>query len=157
MLMAMSYIRGEDISNPDVADAKMLAIKAFEEKRFGYHKDTDIAETAIIIKEFYKYSKISIVKNPSILDIKKALSGGKAVIAPVAGRELGNPYFQSPGPLYHMLVIKGFTKDGKFITNDPGTRRGADFIYKTDVLMNAIHDWNNGDVYNGRKVVIIVG
>lgn len=156
-LMAMSYIRGENISNPDVADAKMLAIKSFEETRFGYHKDTNVAETAIIIKEFYKYLNVVVLKNPSIYNIKKVLSEGKAVIVPLAGREMGNPYYNQPGPLYHMLVIKGYTKDGKFITNDPGTRRGADFIYSPEVLFNAIHDWNGGDVNNGAKVIIVVG
>lgn len=157
VLMAMSYVEGEDISNPDVADAKMLAIKSFEEKRFGYHKDTNIAETAIIVKEFYKYSKVAVVKNPSIPDIKRALSEGKVVVIPAAGRELGNPYFTQPGPLYHMLVIKGYTKNGDFITNDPGTFRGANFIYSPEVLMNAIHDWNNGNVDEGAKVMMIVG
>ena len=56
-----------------------------------------------------------------------------------------------------MLIIKGYTKEGNFITNDPGTRRGADFIYSPGVLMNAIHDWNGGDVDNGKKVMIVVG
>lgn len=157
VLMAISYIKGEDISEPNLADAKMLAIKSFEEKRFGYHTDTNVAETAIIIKEFYKYPNVVVLKNPSIYDVKKVLSEGKAVIVPVAGRELNNPYFTPPGPLYHMLVIKGYTKDGKFITNDPGTRRGADFIYSPEVLFNAIHDWNGGDVKNGAKVIIVVG
>lgn len=157
VLMAMSYVKGENISNPDVADAKMLAIKSFEETRFGYHKDTNVAETAVIIKEFYKYSNITIINNPSIDDIKNALTDRKAIIVPVAGRKLKNPYFTSPGPLYHMLVIKGYTKDGQFITNDPGTRRGADFIYPAEVLFNAIHDWNGGDVNNGAKVIIVVG
>ena len=110
-----------------------------------------------ILKEFYKYPKVKIVANPSITDIKTALSQSKAVIVPAAGRKLGNPYYTQPGPLYHMLVIKGYTKDGRFITNDPGTRRGADFIYDPAVLWNAIRDWNGGDVDTGKKVMIVVG
>lgn len=157
VLMAISYVKGQTIPNADFANEKMLEIKSFEEKRFGYYEDTGIAETAIIIKEFYKYPKIKIIVNPSIADIKLALSQGKAVIVPAAGRQLNNPYYTQPGPLYHMLVIKGYTRDGKFITNDPGTRRGADFIYDPDVLWNAIHDWNGGDVDKGKKVMLIVG
>jgi len=46
--------------------------------------------------------------------------------------------------------------EDKFITNDPGTKRGENFAYKYQDLMNAIHDWNNGDVKNGRPVVLVV-
>ena len=157
VLMAASYILGLDISSPDFADKKMLEIKAFEDQRFGYSKDTTAEETATILREFYKIDKIKLVYNPTENDIKKALAEKKAIIIPAAGRQLGNPYFRQPGPLYHMLVIKGYTKEGNFITNDPGTRRGADFIYNSDIIMNVIHDWNGGDVEHGRKIVIIVG
>ena len=129
----------------------------FEVKRFGYHRDTNVEEVAIVFREFYGIKAIKIVNDPTVEDIKKSLTEKKAVVVPAAGRQLYNPYFTPPGPLYHMLVIKGFTKDGKFITNDPGTRNGANFIYKSDVLMNAIHDWNGGDVVNGKKVIIVVG
>jgi len=158
ILMAASYIKGWDIPNPDFADQKLLEIKAFEEKVFGYYKDTTAAETALVLKEFYGLEeRVQLMANPTEEDIKKALAERRVVIIPAAGRQLGNPYFQTPGPLYHMLVIKGYTKQGNFITNDPGTKRGADFIYAPDVIMNAIHDWNGGDVENGIKVIIIVG
>src|SRR3989344_3100615 len=154
-LMAASYIFGWSIPTPEFADQKLLEIKAFEEQRFGYYKDTTAEETAVIIREFYKISKVKVMYGPTIQDIKKVLSENKVILLPVAGRLLGNPYFQSPGPIYHMLVIKGYTKEGNIITNDPGTRRGADFIYAPNIIMNAIHDWNGGDVDNGKKVVII--
>ena len=157
VLMAISYIMGSSIPNLDFADQNMLKIKSFEEARFGYYKDTTAEETAVILREYYKYEKVKVVYDPSVDIIKKSLSEKKVIIVPAAGRMLGNPYFTQPGPLYHMLVIKGYTKDGNFITNDPGTRRGADFIYAPNVLMNAIHDWNDGDVQNGRRVIIIVG
>ncbi|MDP3696509.1 MAG: C39 family peptidase [Candidatus Taylorbacteria bacterium] len=157
VLMAASYIKGWDIPNADIADRKMFEIKTFEEQRFGYYKDTTAEETATILREFYGIDKVKVIYEPTTLDIKKALADGKAVLAPAAGRQLGNPYFRQPGPLYHMLVIKGYTKESNFITNDPGTRRGADYIYSPNILMNAIHDWNGGDVEHGRKVIIIVG
>lgn len=157
MLMATSYIKGWDIPDADTADQKMFEIKAFEENRFGYYKDTTAEETAAIIREFYRIDKVKVVYDPTIGDIKEALNEKKIILAPAAGRQLGNPYFRQPGPLYHMLVIKGYTKEGNIITNDPGTRRGADFIYNPNILLNAIHDWNGGDVDHGRKVVIIVG
>jgi hypothetical protein len=75
----------------------------------------------------------------------------------MAGRQLGNPNYKQPGPLYHMLVIKGYKKNGDFITNDSGTRKGADYIYQADVIMQAMHDWNGGKVKTGKKVMLIVG
>jgi hypothetical protein len=156
-LMAAAYIKGFDIPNPDFVDQKLNEIKDFELKKFGYHLDTTVAETAVILEEFYGIDKVQILNNPTLDDMVWALSEKRVIIIPAAGRQLGNPYYTQPGPLYHMLVIKGFTKEGNFITNDPGTRRGANFIYSPDVIMNAIHDWNGGDVENGKKAIIIVG
>lgn len=158
VLMAVSYLTGKKIPSATFADTAMLAIKDFEEKRFGYYKDTTAEETAIIIREHFSYSKVEVKQNPTIDDIKRAVANGKVVIVPVAGREIGNPYFQHPGPLYHMFVIKGYTADGKFITHDPGTRRGADFLYDQERIMKAIHDWRDDhNIDLGKKVVIIAG
>ncbi len=156
-LMAAYYLQDKTIPNPDFADRELLKIMDFEIDRFGYHLDTTAAETAITLKEYFGISAVQLLNNPTVTQIKEALAKGKVVIVPAAGRMLPNPNFTAPGPLYHMLVIKGYTADGKFITNDPGTRKGADFIYEFDDLMNAIHDWNGGDVLSGQRVVIVVG
>jgi hypothetical protein len=70
---------------------------------------------------------------------------------------LGNPYFSGDGPPYHMLVLTGY-KRGKFITNDPGTRRGEGYMYKEDVIMNAIHDWagSKETIRDGEKAMMVV-
>lgn len=157
-LMAASYIQGTDLPNADFADQRLEEVRAFEEKRFGYYEDTDAAETVIILQEHFGITDVGLLEHPTANDIREALAAGKLVIIPVAGRMLGNPYFQTPGPLYHMLVIKGYTKNGGFITNDPGTRRGADFVYSEATIMNALHDWRkDARIELGRKVVIIVG
>ncbi|PIT98033.1 MAG: hypothetical protein COT71_02885 [Candidatus Andersenbacteria bacterium CG10_big_fil_rev_8_21_14_0_10_54_11] len=158
VLMAIRYIHQQKIASPDDADAAMLAIKAFEDDRFGYYQDTTAAETAAIITEYFDYHKVQIVENPAAADIRSAVAAGKPVIIPAAGRALNNPYFQTPGPLYHMLVVKGYTKTGQFITNDPGTRRGADFLYDESTLMNAMHDWRTDhNIEQGKKVMLVVG
>lgn len=157
VLMVASYIRGETIASPDDADTKLRGIFSFASNVLGYGVDTNAEETAEILKQFYKITNVEVVYDPTVDQLKRAVAAGKAVIVPAAGRQLGNPFFRSPGPLYHMVVVKGYTKDGKFITNDPGTRRGAEYLYDMDVLMRAMHDWNNGNVDEGRKVVIIVG
>lgn len=93
----------------------------------------------------------------SVGGIKDELRTGHIVVVPVAGRLLKNLYFTPPGPLYHMVVIRGFDDaDGSFITNDPGTRRGNGLRYPQARLFEAIHDWNGGDVLNGEKRVMIV-
>lgn len=157
-LMAASYILGDHtVVDPDIAEQKLQEIKAYELRTFGYFKDTTAAETARILRGHFGVNTVLVVPDPTEVQIKAWLSTGRIVLVPAAGRELGNPNFKSPGPLYHMIVIKGYTKTGQFITNDPGTRKGADYIYDASVIMNAMHDWNGGDVLNGAKVVIVVG
>lgn len=157
-LMAASYVKGDrSVTDPAVAEAELQKIKAYELKTFGYFEDTTAVETTRILTDYFKLTKVEVVKNPTITDIKSWVAAGRAVLVPTAGRMLGNPNFTGIGPLYHFLVIKGYTANGTIITNDAGTRKGADYQYAPSVIMNAMHDWNGGDVNNGAKVVILVG
>lgn len=156
MLMVASYINKQPIVDPADAEKKLLALRDFELKKFGYYEDMTAAEVAVILREYFNLPKVEVVSDPTSTQIKTALAAGKAVIMPAAGRQLGNPNFQTPGPLYHMLVIKGYLKNGDFITNDPGTRKGADYSYKAETIMQANHDWNGGNVEAGKKVMIVV-
>ena len=90
-------------------------------------------------------------------DVKKELIAGNPIIVPVAGQLLGNLYFTPPGPEYHVLVIKGYN-DGssEFITNDPGTQRGADFRYNYQVLKSVVSDIDDKGVLSGIKAVIVI-
>lgn len=121
----------------------------------GVWESTTAEEIAKVAREFLGHSEVQVKYDPTIEDIKKAVADGHPVIVPAAGRMLKNPYYKQPGPLYHGLVIKGYTEK-EFITNDPGTRRGADYTYPYERVMDAIHDWNGGDVNNGRKVMIVI-
>ena len=96
------------------------------------------------------------VNQTDFKQIKEQIAQNNPVILPAAGRELKNPNFKAPGPLYHMLVVRGWLSDGRIITNDPGTRRGEGYIYDKSVLWDAIHDWNGGNVASGQKVMIVV-
>ena len=156
-IMASLYYQGDTRAMVigDAGDALLKKVIAWEEERFGYYKDTTVAETAVMLEEYFKL-RVRIVDDPTVEDIKQAVADGKPVIVPAYGKTLPNPYFKNGGPLYHMLVVKGYTET-KFITNDPGTNtRGAEFTYEYDALMNAIHDWNGGDVPRGAKRIIIV-
>lgn len=157
-LMAVSYLRHLTIPNPDFAAAEMNKIKDFEDTTFGYYKDTTVAETARIIEEHFGYDAVTIIDDPTVEQIQEAVASGKPVIIPAAGRLLGNPHFTAPGPLYHMLVIKGYTKNGYFIANDPGTRFGADYLYSYETIMNAIHDWRDDQqIELGEKRILVLG
>ncbi len=155
VLMAGRYFTQRSIASKDDAEAALQQLKARELALFGYFKDTTAEETARLIEDRYPV-ETELLKDPTVERLKAELARGHLVIVPAAGRQLKNPNFRQPGPLYHMLVLKGYTKDGQFITNDPGTRKGADYVYPFERIMAAMHDWNGGDVTNGEKVVILV-
>ena len=59
-----------------------------------------------------------------------------------------------------MIVIRGYdAKTKEFITNDPGTRQGENYRYKSDVLINALRDYPTGNhlpIEAERKAMIII-
>jgi len=164
MLMVGRYYQGRTFSSTTDAENGLQQIKKWEVDNLGWYFDTTAEENVQALEGVYGL-KVELLPNPTITQIKTAVAAGHPVIVPAAGRELGNPNFTAPGPIYHNLVIRGYTKDGKFITNDPGTRKGEAYIYDQDVLMSAIHNWvpsgdrtiaAKGDVATGERVVLIV-
>ncbi|MDD5039868.1 MAG: C39 family peptidase [Patescibacteria group bacterium] len=141
----------------EIAKQELQGIVDFENEHLGKFKDTTAEETAQLIKDMWGYERVDVRYDVTIDDIKREVSEGRPVILPTAGRLLGNPNFRSPGPVYHMLVVRGWTRD-MMITNDPGTRKGEEYQYAPGVLQNAIHDWNGtGDaIEQGRKAMIVV-
>ena len=145
----------KSFSAPQV-ETQFSKMIAYENKTFGDFKDTSAAQTARMMKDLYKYKRVDVLPMKSINDVKPHVLAGRPVIIPAAGKLLKNPNFKSGGPLYHNLVIRGWLKDGRIITNDPGTRKGNGYVYSASVLWNAIHDWNGGNVTKGAKVMIVV-
>jgi len=121
----------------------------------GYKIDVTASELKDIASTHYGM-KTGRIGTATLDNIKKEIANGRPVIIPAAGRMLDNPNFTGAGPVYHMLVIKGYDKDG-FITNDPGTRKGEGFRYTFDNLINAIHDWNQtgSKIADGKKVYLV--
>lgn len=154
ILMSARFLQERSIAGADDADAAIVELVNYNVDELGQPIDTTAKQTAKIIEEFYDL-QAEVLHDWTWDDVKQALAQGNPVIFPAAGRELGNPNFTAPGPIYHMLVVKGYT-DSVVITNDPGTRKGADYQYSYDTLMQANHDWNGGDVAAGDKVIIIV-
>ncbi len=139
----------------EIADREILKLVEWEKDYFGDYKDTTAEETAEFIKVYWGYKRVDVEYDPTVEQIKRHVADGRPVIVPAAGKQLGNPNFRNGGPLYHMFVIRGYTKS-QFITNDVGTRKGENYRYDIPVIMSAMHDWNGGDVENGQKAIVIV-
>jgi hypothetical protein len=155
-IMVDAFYRGQKSFTPDAGDKAILGLVEYEKNLFGYYEDTTAEETAKLIREYFGYKNVLVEPLESMDEVKEMVAKGRPVILPASGKDLGNPNFRNGGPPYHMLVVKGYTADGTWITNDPGTRRGADYIYANDVLWNAVHDWNGGNVRQGAKYMIVV-
>ncbi|HNZ86537.1 MAG TPA: C39 family peptidase [bacterium] len=156
ILMVYSFLNNKNIT-VDSAMKDIGAMINLQNEIFSGHYNLSATTTAYLANKFFGLDS-QIVQLKSIEDIKSILSNGNPLILPALGRELHNPNFKSPGPIYHMLVVKGYTKDGAIITNDPGTRKGKDYIYNSDILFNAIADWdyNIGTPNANIKVGIIL-
>ena len=156
--MVHAYFSGVDEGQipPDTADAELLKVIDFENELYGFYQDTTAEQAGMFAELMYGHT-YTVLTDPTIEDIQRALVAGHPVIVPAAGRLLGNPYFTAPGPVYHMLVIRGYTQDGQFIVNDPGTFRGEAYLYDFDTIMSAMHDWNDGnEITEGKKAVLVL-
>lgn len=152
---------------PELVRQEILNMVEWQLKTFGHYEHTTAKETAQLLQEYFGYKRVDVEFDISMEDIKAHLMAGRPLIVPLAGRMVDNPFYQAPGPIYHMLVVKGMTKDGNFITNDVGTKHGHDYVYNAKIFYDAIHDapiggglLNNMElekyIPNGRKVIIVV-
>lgn len=158
VIMAHYYFTGVSLT-PEKMNEEILKLVDWEKKTFGFYEDTSGAETARMLTEYFGRTKVSVRygADVTIESIKRQVAAGHPVILLAAGRLLPNPNFKQPGPLYHALVVRGYTKNGLIITNDPGTHNGKNFLYAPDALLNAIHEWNAANILDGKKVMIVVG
>ena len=153
LIMYHHFVNGSDITSTTSAEKEIQDLVAFEGQN-GYAVDVTMAQLNEIAIKYYGMKTGRVIKNATINDIKREVASGRPVIIPAAGKMLDNPNFKNGGPKYHNLVVKGYDKDG-WITNDPGTRKGEYFRYTFDNLYNAIHDWDEGDITNGAKNVLV--
>lgn len=152
LIMVTHFYQHTTIANAESGEKEIQDLVAYETAH-GYDQDVTMAELNQIAADYYSF-KGGRIETASINSIKQELAYGRPVIVPAAGRLLPNPNFKQPGPIYHMLVVKGYDSTG-FITNDPGTRKGKDFHYTYDALFNAIHDWNTTNILNGEKKYLV--
>ncbi|MDZ7611621.1 MAG: C39 family peptidase [Candidatus Moranbacteria bacterium] len=163
LIMAHLYLQETKSISKEDADKMIKQMVKFEEEELGFDVDIKAKQIIALAEEFYDYKKdrFNLMEKPSVKEIKKELANGNLFIVPAAGRVLENPNFQTPGPLYHALTLTGYDeKSGEFITNDPGTRRGENFRYSYDNLMESIRDLPDSrdkkEILMGEKRVILV-
>lgn len=158
IIMASQYFAGntETNLNSNLVEQEISKLTQWQKDNFGYYLDTTVKETAQMVEQVYGL-KTELIENFSEADIKEALNKNYLVVISFNGRLLGNPNFKQPGPIHHMLVIKGYNKTG-IVTNDPGTRRGLNYNYTFQTLYNAAADWDHSkeNVDTSKKVAIII-
>lgn len=144
-LMAMKWVRGENLSKEEGLN-QILGISDFEKDKYKEFRDIS-SENVVqwIFEDYFEYKNAVQKKGITVDDIIEELQNGNLVITPMNGQLLGNPHFTPPGPIRHMLLIRGYDSERDvFITNDPGTRYGEAYEYKTKVIFDAIRDYPTG-------------
>lgn len=153
LIMVAHYLQAE-VLDSETATREINQLVDWQLSQWGEHRDLSIVEVRELAQKNYEFAHYLRLDDLDEMKIKYELSQGRPVIVPAKGRELGNPHFRSPGPVYHMLVIKGYMGD-LFITNDPGTRYGADYTYPIDDLLAAIGDWEIDEVGEKKTGLVI--
>lgn len=133
---------------------EILDMVEWQKRRFGDYWHTTMRQTAEILEGHLKLKSV-IHEDPSLDDIKLILNKGHFIVMPLAGKLLKNPYFKNGGPEYHVVVVKGYTKDNGIITHDVGTRRGEDYVYSWEIIDNAWHDYAV-PIESGERMVLEV-
>ncbi len=157
-IMANAYFSGRRESTLPAAyvETEISKLTDWQKQNFGYNLNTTGEETAKMIEAVYGL-KTRIISNFTFDQIKQELEQNHVVIIPEQGRLLGNPNYRQPGPVYHMLIIKGYDKAG-VITNDSGTRRGLNYPYAFATIYSAAGNWDHSSnsVDGSKKIAIIV-
>ncbi len=157
-LIMVYYHLNEKSLTKEKMEKEIQGLAKYQNKEYGDYKDSDMGELKAIAEDYYGIENIKILENFNIEDLKFQLAEGHLIIIPAAGRELGNPNFTPPGPLYHNLVLIGYDNEREvFITNDPGTRKGENYEYDYDILYDAIHDFTGekSGILEGKKRVLV--
>lgn len=154
LILAYNFATGMTMTKEEFHQ-ELLNLMTWETEYFGSYEHTSIAQTAEILTQYYNFTDWKIIENPTIDDIKTELSAGNPIIAPFAGRLLGNPNYTDEGPYYHMMVLKGFDENF-LITNDVGTRKGENYQYSYETIINALHDWDDTDITQGSQNILVL-
>ncbi|NTU99109.1 hypothetical protein HGA64_03835 [Candidatus Falkowbacteria bacterium] len=158
-LMAVKWALGEKLP-PDEALDKIIGSSDYTQKKYYEYRDISPVDTVNwIIKDYFNYQNAAVKYNVTMSEVIAELKKGNLIAAPMNGQALHNPFFTQPGPINHMLVIRGYDPiKSTFITNDPGTRHGELYEYDAKALYDAIRAYPTGshEINKSAKKDIIV-
>ncbi len=162
VLMAKRWIERNParVSRAEATGA-IQTLVAWQRERGRYTHDLSAADTAKLLRDYSGHQAVETKTISSFQAIQQELAQGHLVIVPADGRLLPSPYYTPPGPVHHMLVIKGYDKTKRqFITQDTGTvTKGENFRFPEQAFYDAIRDYPTGfhaAFENIRKVMIVV-
>lgn len=156
LIIVRHFLEGTPL-DANIMNNDILAMVDYEEGQ-GLPIDIDMHELASVAKGMFGYDAEVVEGGGVTADrIEQELARGNPVILPLAGQDIGNPYYSGDGPPYHVLVVVGYDAN-RFVTHDVGTKRGEYYAYDKDVLMSAIHDWNGtvDTIRSGPRRMLIV-
>lgn len=145
MAMVDQYYQGVTSIGRQASKNIMLPLFAYQNSVWGSNADSNATRTAKIIEAKLDF-KATIIRKPTIEQIKSELRAGRPVISFHYARYLENPghHFRVGGSYFHVMVISGFDEaTQEFITEDPGAENGLDYRYKYDKLMATLGDFNH--------------
>jgi ribosomal silencing factor RsfS len=155
VLMVDYYYKNKAMPDPEEVEYVLSDMVAWQVANWGDHHNLTMQELADFIITTFGY-QTELIPDLTPGKVKVYLDLDQPVIIPANGHLLANPYFSGNGPEYHMLVIKGY-QDEYFITNDPGTKRGEDFVYTSENLFSAIADWNQKEsLATGPQIGLVI-
>jgi len=145
VLMAIKWAKNKPLSR-ETALREITSISDYILNKYGEYRDTDLNDVLNwIIKDYFEYENAELKEDVTLEDLISELKNGRVIIAPMNGQALKNPNFVAPGPINHMLLIRGYDPIKKtFITNDPGTRNGELYEYDENLLYSALRTYPTG-------------
>lgn len=140
----------------------LLKLKELEELLFEWwYKHTSLEDTLKLLIVFQNDQEIlwKIVENPTIELIKENISLWNPIIVPLYWKWLSNSLFLWWWPIYHNLLIKGYTEEN-FIVNEVGVSKWNWYNYKIEEIMKNIHNFDKKlypeNFQNWKKEILIL-
>jgi hypothetical protein len=141
----------------------LLKIKEIEDLVLEWwYKHTSLEDTLKMIIAFqWDNQKVfwEVIENPTIELIKENIFKWNSVIVPLYWKWLSNHLFNNWWPIYHNLVIKGYTED-IFIVNEVWISKWDWYKYKQSELMNNIYNYDKklypGQFTKWKKEILIL-
>ena len=156
--MANAFLTGttEDKIPADAAQQSINNLKTWEQNNLGYNANTGSNATTQMAEGAFNL-KVNQIQNFTEANLKTALENNTPILLPIDAQILGNAQYVNGGPLYHMIVIRGFKGD-TFIVNDPGTTNGDGNQYPFSTLQRASADWDNTTqaIDFSRKIALVI-